>query len=315
MQRLRSRNKPCSSTHGTVLSCPAIVLCLEFHSKGLLHMGHSNKHENLIVTQHDDGITTLRMNMPSRLNGWTMEMMEALSFAFKLAASDDATKVVILTGTDPYYSAGVNLGGTIKLMHPRRLRASIIKHNQSLFDTFLDFPKPLLVAVNGPAIGASVTSATLCDGMIASERASFSTPFARLGVPPEGCSSEMFERLLGSKNAQRMLGKEGWQPRGREALDCGLVQWVVPHEKLLQEAHKIAKTWIEEGATRTYRAGFSNQRLKAINAEESIRVADSFLDVPFLRGQYMFLWRKKKRVPAAVFFGLRLLHPLWSRLI
>ena len=56
------------------------------------------------------------------------------------------------------------------------------------FDMFLDFPKPIIAAINGPAIGASVTSATLCDAIImAEEGATLSTPFARLGVPPEGC--------------------------------------------------------------------------------------------------------------------------------
>ena len=278
-------------------------------------MATSTRPQDLVLAAHSGGVTTLTMNMPARLNGWTMEMMTALRDALRRAARDDDTKVVILTGTDPYYSAGVNLGGTLELRHPRTLRALIIEHNQGLFDSFLDFPKPVLVAVNGPAIGASVTSATLCDGMIASERATFSTPFAKLGVPAEGCSSVLFERLMGAPTAARMLGKEGWQPTGVEAQECGLVQWVVPHERLLKEAQRIAEEWIAEGATRSYRGGFSRDELKKVNAIESVRVADSFLDVPFLTGQYKFLWKKKKRLPAAMFFTLRMLRPLWSRLL
>ena len=126
-----------------------------------------------ILTSKKDGVTTLTMNTPKRLNGWTQLMMDALKEGLRVASSDDETRVLILTGADPYYCAGVNLAATLQLGHPRKLHAMIVQHNQALFDTFLDFPKPILIAVNGPAIGASVTSATLCDGIIASERATF----------------------------------------------------------------------------------------------------------------------------------------------
>jgi peroxisomal 3,2-trans-enoyl-CoA isomerase len=269
----------------------------------------------LVRRSHREGVTTLTMNMPSRLNGWTMDMMNALQAAFRREAADEDTKAVILTGTDPYYSAGVNLGGTLELRHPRELRALIIEHNQELFDGFIDFPKPILAAVNGPAIGASVTSATLCNAIIASEKATFNTPFAALGVPAEGCSSLTFDRWLGEDTAARILGQEGWRPTGSEAEEIGLAQWVVPHDQLLEEAQRIALGWIAEGTTRSYRGGFTKEELKTVNAAESVRVADSFLDTPFLRGQYKFLWRKKKRVPAAIFFALCTLRPLWSRLL
>ncbi len=269
----------------------------------------------LVRHAHRNGVATLTMNMPSRLNGWTQEMMVALREAFQRVAADQDTHAVILTGTDPYYSAGVNLGGTIKLSHPRELHGLIVEHNQALFDSFLDFPKPLLAAVNGPAIGASVTSATLCDGIIASEKATFSTPFAALSIPAEGCSSVLFARLLGEDTADRILGPEGWRPTGSEAHEIGLAQWVVPHDRLLEEAQRIAEGWIAEEAKRSYRGGFTQDELKTVNAAESVRVADAFLDAPFLRAQYKFLWRKKKRVPAALFFALCTLRPLWSRLL
>jgi len=86
-------------------------------------------------------------------------------------------------------------------MHPRAAFEMIVTKNQSLFDAFLNFPKPMIAAVNGPGIGACVTSATLCDAIVASERATFSTPFARLGVPAEGCSSYWFEQIMGKASA------------------------------------------------------------------------------------------------------------------
>ena len=268
-----------------------------------------------ILTHKRDGVTTLTMNTPARLNGWTMEMMNALKDAFRVTALDEGTRVLILTGADPYYCAGVNLAATLRLGHPRKLHAMIVEHNQALFDTFLNFPKPLLIAVNGPAIGASVTSATLCDGIIASEKATFSTPFAALGVPPEGCSSVHFARLMGQATAERMLGKEGWKPTAGEALKSGLIQWVTPHNELLEEAHRIAQDWIASAATRNFRGGSGCEELKAVNARESQALADAFLSPPFIRAQFRFLWRKRKWVPAAMFLTMLVSRPLWSKFL
>jgi len=269
----------------------------------------------LILKHESDGVTTLTMNRPAHLNGWTLEMMAALRQALQEAAGNAETRVVILTGADPYYCAGVNLSATLKPAHPRKMRALIIRHNQALFDMFLDFPKPLLVAVNGPAIGASVTSATLCDGIIASEKATFSTPFAALGIPPEGCSSVQFERIMGAANAERMLGKEGWKPTAAEALEAGLVQWTAPHEDLATEARRVALEWVAREAKRSYRGGSHREDLKSVNASESIALADAFLSTPFIRGQFRFLWRKKKWGPAALFLAMLMTRPVWSRLL
>ncbi|MGD9020655.1 MAG: enoyl-CoA hydratase/isomerase family protein [Lysobacterales bacterium] len=271
--------------------------------------------ESLILVGKLDGVTTLTMNAPGRLNGWTMPMMDALKAQFKAAAADDATRVLILTGADPYYCAGVNLAGIFKPMHPRRLREAIIANNQALFDAFLDFPKPILVAANGPAIGASVTSATLCDGIVASERATFSTPFGALRIPPEGCSSVQFERLMGADNAARMLYQEGWRPAAAEALHAGLVQWVVPHDQLLTKAQGIAREWIAADARRSYRGGSTRDELKAVNARECIALADAFLDSPFLKGRFRFFWRRKKWGPALMFLVLWLSRPAWARML
>ena len=143
----------------------------------------------------------------------------------------------------------------------------------------------------------------------------FSTPFAALAVPPEGCSSVYFPRLLGAQSAHRILGPEGWKPSAEEAKEIGLVQWVVAHENLLDEAQKIAEGWVADNAVRTFRDGARRDELKAINAKESIEVADAFLSGPFLKGQFQFLWRKKKRGPAAVFLALWATCPMWSLLL
>jgi len=268
-----------------------------------------------ILTQKREGVTTLTMNTPARLNGWTRQMMDALREGMSSAAADDETRVLVLTGADPYFCAGVNLAGTLSMGHPRKMHALIVENNEALFNLFLDFPKPMLIAVNGPAIGASVTSATLCDGIIASEKATFSTPFAALGVTPEGCSSVHFARLMGEKNAERMLGREGWRPSAEEALDAGLIQWVVPHDQLADEANRIAREWINEGAQRSFRGGSERDELKAVNATESVDLADAFLGAPFIKAQYKFLSSKKKWGPAAMFLAMLISRPVWSRFL
>lgn len=103
-----------------------------------------------------------------------------------------------------------------------------------------------------------------CDGIIASEKATFSTPFTALGVTPEGCSSVQFARLMGQANADRMLGVEGWKPTAEEALEAGLIQWLAPHDKLAEESYRIAREWIASGAARNFRGGSGRDELKAV---------------------------------------------------
>ena len=270
---------------------------------------------DLIIWDTTDEVTTLTMNNPRKLNGWTMDMLHALRSALERAGADEGTKVVILTGTDPYYCAGVNLSAVVSPDHPAKLHAFIVEQNESLFEMFLGFPKPIMLAVNGPAIGASVTSGTLCDAVIASEKATFSTPFAKLGVTPEGCSSVMFPKLFGLETAERMLGVEGWQPTGAEAAEIGLADEVVPHDELMETARKLAQTWIAEGREREFKGGFSLDELRDVNARESRELGYAFLAPDFLRGQYEFLKSKGKRGPALVFLALLLSRPLWSRLL
>lgn len=275
----------------------------------------SKANDELVIVDRHDGVTTLTMNNPAKLNAWTMPMLEALRDAFDEAASDDAIGAVILTGTDPYYCAGVNLSSVITVDHPAKLHAFIAEQNEELFETFLGFPKPIIAAVNGPAIGASVTSSVLCDAVIASEKATFSTPFAKLGVTPEGCSSVLFPAILGPDVAERMLGEEGWQPTGKEAAEIGLADQCLPQDALLDKAHEMAREWIEEGRQRTFKADMSLEQLRAINARESRQLADAFLGADFLRGQFEFLWSRDKYAPALVFLALLLTRPAWAKLL
>ena len=186
------------------------------------------------------GVLTLRFNNEKKLNAWTMPLMKATFAEIERAAADDSVKGVVITGNGKYYSAGVDLSSTIKPMAPSKLIKIIRDQNEQVFSTFLNFPKPIVAAVNGPAIGAAMTSTILMDSVIASEDATFSVPFAKLGVPPEGCSSVTFAERMGEEAAERMLGTENWVPSAREALEAGLIDEVVPGDAGLEIEIRIS---------------------------------------------------------------------------
>ena len=126
---------------------------------------HSSVATNdLVLTERKKRVTRVKMNNPKRLNGWTVTMLTSLFRTLDDLAEDEDTEVVVLTGTDPYYCAGASLSEHFKLMHPRKFHRFIAEQNELLFGKFLNFPKPILIAANGPAVGGAVTSALLCDG-------------------------------------------------------------------------------------------------------------------------------------------------------
>jgi len=286
--------------------------------RGARALATTSTKEPYVVISKQAGVTTLRMNRPKQLNGWTFPMMQELRAKLTECQQDPDTSVCIITGTGKYYCAGVNLSSMIKPMHPAKLHELIRSQNQSLFDMFLNFPKPIIAAIQGPAIGASVTSATLCDAILCSETATFSTPFHRLGVPPEGCSSVNFPRFMGDSNAERMMGDEAWVPTAKEAVEIGLAEKVVSDSELLQSAQELGETWIAAGKQRALPHGGDAallDKLKHVNAEESSLLADAFTSEKFLEGQRSFLASKGKTGPAAVFSLVKMTRPLWGQML
>jgi len=191
----------------------------------------------------------------------------------------------------------------------RRIR----DENETLFNTFIDFPKPIVAAVNGPAIGAAVTSTILMDRVIASESATFSLPFARLGVPPEGCSSVTFPERMGDVNAQRMLGPENWIPTAHEAFEAGLIDEVVSGDAGVLEARALEHVAerVASGSGRRFDAA-EQARLIRVNAEESARLANAFVSPAFLSGMHKFNAGRKKAGIANFFWLAKVSQPLWG---
>jgi len=166
----------------------------------------SSVSNDLVLSSTKNHVTTITLNNPAKYNSWGRSLTDQMIQKFEEAASDPSTKVVIYTGTDPYFCSGGSLAELFSSARsPRAVQRLIQENNEQCFNVFIQFPKPIIAAVNGPGIGAGATAPALCDTIIASERATFSTPFKLLGVGPEGCSSVHFERIMGKEYAEKML--------------------------------------------------------------------------------------------------------------
>eukprot|EP00949_MAST-11_sp_MAST-11-sp1_P002520 g2520.t1 len=272
----------------------------------------------ILRTEKKENVQLICMSNPKRLNAWTIPMLETIFAELDAAQDDDDVHAVVLAGEchHDYYCAGADLGGLLKPMAPRKLVDTVRKSNEALFNKFLEFPKPIVCAVNGHAIGASVTSAALCDGIVAMEGSSFSTPFHRLGIAAEGCSTVNFPRIMGSENAERMLGAEGWRPTGDEAHTMGLVDVLVRESErdlLHDHAIELAKEIItvDGGKRKLEKLGLVAE-YKKVNEEESVALGKSLLSKEFFDNQYAMA-SKKGKSSSKMFWLLSKVQPLLAR--
>jgi enoyl-CoA hydratase/carnithine racemase len=195
-----------------------------------------------ISTQTDSGILTLTLHRPDRLNAFTEQMLSELLEAMDAIDADDAVRAVIVTGAGRGFCAGADLGGGSGTFDTSD-RESAAEHRDGggLFALRLyDCTKPVIAAINGPAVGVGITMTLPMDVRIASDRAKFGFVFARRGIVPEACSSWFLPRVVGISRAME------WVATGRvfgpeEALAGGLVSRVVAHEELLDTARALAE--------------------------------------------------------------------------
>ena len=186
-------------------------------------------------------IQTLVLNRPEALNTLTDEMREELYQFFLQAEADPDLRVVVVTGSGRAFSAGIDLNILKKRYETfTREGPQDASHRTRLPRMLLTFSKPVIVAINGIAVGFGATMPLICDIRIASTKARFSFAFAKLGVTPEFCSSFFLPRLIGSANAADLVFRAKMIDAD-EALRLGLVSEVVPPEELLDKARSIAE--------------------------------------------------------------------------
>ena len=175
----------------------------------------------------ENGVRTIALSRPDKFNAINGDMYTGLPKLFEEADADDATRVIVLTGKGKYYSSGNDLS-SFKLDRPLSELAPLWSATLREFVRgFIDVEKPVIAAVNGPAIGIACTTLGLCDIVIASDNATFNTPFMKLAQTPEGCASFTFPRIFGAALANEVLMDER-KLTAQEARDFGLVSTLVP---------------------------------------------------------------------------------------
>jgi len=193
-----------------------------------------------------DAILTITLNRPENLNAFTPVMQTEFRDALNKADADDGVRVVIVTGAGRAFCAGADLGRGAETWdynsRPGGLDESLETHRDSGGLTTLrmyDMGKPLIAAINGPAVGFGITMTLPMDIRLASENARIGFVFARRGIVLESCSSWYLPRIVGISRAAE------WVLTGRifgaqEALTHGLVSELLAPDALLPRAREIA---------------------------------------------------------------------------
>jgi enoyl-CoA hydratase/carnithine racemase len=274
-----------------------------------------------IMVEVEDGIQTITLNRPERLNAWTETMARELIEAFDRADFDDEVHAVIVTGAGRGFCAGADLerGGETFDWRAREASAAVPEDNGGLLTLrIFDCTKPVIAAVNGPAVGVGATMTLAMDIRMAAEEARFGFVFARRGIVPEACSSWFLPRVVGISQAME------WVATGRvfsaeEALAGGLVRSVHPRDQLLDAARALGREIAENSAPVS--VALARQMLwRMLGAEHPMLAHRADSRAMFSRGQSAdvvegvtsFLEKRPAKFTDRVSDGLPDIYPGWS---
>ncbi len=189
----------------------------------------------------EERIALITLNRPEVLNALNETMKYELIHALKETEEDDDIRVMILTGRGRAFCAGADLNRFVEFQErDKDHKKKSTFGSLDLPRAFIQYPKPIIAAINGPSYGFGFTVTLTCDIRLASERAKFSCAFVRIGVTPEFCSTYFLPRLIGyGKAAELIFTARPFD--AHEALEIGAVNQVFPHHRLMPEAKKMAK--------------------------------------------------------------------------
>src|SRR4026209_1518037 len=194
-----------------------------------------------IQVSEADGIATITLNRPEKLNAFIGHMRRDLAEALEHAGSDRNTRVVIITGAGRAFCAGGDIAFMAELMKRRDAEefSRILGAGRRVILAIRQMTKPVIASVNGPASGAGCNLALACDLRIASTEASFSQSFVKIGLHPDWGGTYFLPQLVSPNKACEMFFL-GEAIGAEEALRLGIVNKVVPPNELSEATQELA---------------------------------------------------------------------------
>ncbi len=199
-----------------------------------------------ILVDRDGDVGIVTLNRPERMNAMTYEMSQEYSDAVAELNDDPSVGAIVITGAGRSFCAGVDISRFEDNIRERDGERVVRPAPRFNWVEYVRQAKPTVVAVNGACIGAGLTRILPCDARIASERATFSMRFVRVGIVPELGSTHLLPQIVGLQNALD-LSLSGRTIDAAEAARIGLVLRTVPHEQLLPEALALAREYASIG--------------------------------------------------------------------
>ncbi|MBN1568585.1 MAG: enoyl-CoA hydratase/isomerase family protein [Acidobacteria bacterium] len=195
-----------------------------------------------VIYEKTESIACITLNRPHALNAFNVRMRDELYEVLSAIKADDEVRVALFRGAgDKAFCAGADLKEF--LTAPSVVKARQIRSIRDLWRLFLSMPQPLIAALHGYVLGSGIEIALYCDLRIAAPDAVFGLPEVSLGILPAAGGTQTLPRILGLSGALDML-LTGRRLSAQEAINMGMVNQIVPREKLLQTAddlaHKIA---------------------------------------------------------------------------
>jgi enoyl-CoA hydratase/carnithine racemase len=200
-----------------------------------------------LIYEKKDDIAYVTLNRPQALNVYNIQMRDDLYEVLSAIKDDSEVKVVIFKGAgEKAFCAGADLSEF--LTAPSPIVARRVRFERDVWGLFLSIPQPLIAALHGFVLGSGIEIALCCDIRIASEDTKFGLPEVGLGIIPAAGGTQTLPRIIGRGRALEVLLSSRWV-NAEEALQYGLVNRLVPKDKLLETAEEMAKKIASYDAT------------------------------------------------------------------
>jgi 2-(1,2-epoxy-1,2-dihydrophenyl)acetyl-CoA isomerase len=249
------------------------------------------------------GAATVELNRPDALNAWNQQFGLDLLAALQLLAADEQVRAVVIIGAGRAFSSGADLkdvsGGQTTASGRPDVYTTLTERYHPIMHAIREMGKPVIAAVNGPAVGIGCSLALCCDLVLAAESAYFLLAFVNIGLVPDGGSSLFVPSRIGMARATEMA-MLGERVSAEQALSWGLINRVVADARLREETAALAAK-LAEGPTRSY-AGTKRQlnnwlysnMAEQLELEAQIQQEMAETD-DFLEGAMAFVEKREKR--------------------